>query len=92
MSLITLIDSHPKTLFTMDFDGEVSSDEFKHFLIANVVQHVVVSKGEHRANGPAQKGTRDIDHMVKVIMVNIVFLHGLGILSTWSYWCRVNLT
>lgn len=63
MSLITLIDSHPKTLFTMDFDGEVSSDEFKHFLIANVVQHVVVSKGEHRANGPAQKGTRE-SHLV----------------------------
>jgi hypothetical protein len=52
MSLITRI--HPKTLFT----------EFYHFMLANGVQHVVVPKGEHHANGPAEKGIgSDIDRI-----------------------------
>jgi hypothetical protein len=61
--------SHPKTLFT-DFGGEICSDEFDHFLLANDVQHVVVPKGEHHANGPAEEGIDDIDRMTKAIMAD----------------------
>jgi hypothetical protein len=58
-----------KTLFT-DFDSEICSNEFDHFLLAHGVQHVVVTKGEHYANRPAEKGICDIDRMTKAIMVD----------------------
>jgi hypothetical protein len=54
-------------LFT-DFGGEICSNEFDHFLLANDVQHIVVPKGEHYANRPAEKGIGDIDRMTKAIM------------------------
>jgi hypothetical protein len=40
VKFITRIGSHPKTLFT-DFCGEICSNQFDHFLLANGVQHVV---------------------------------------------------
>ena len=69
VKFITRIGSHPKTLYT-DFGGEICSNEFDHFLLANGVQHVVVPKGEHHANGPAEKGIGDIDRMTKAIMAD----------------------
>ena len=54
VKFITRIGSHPKTLFT-DFGGEICSNEFDHFLLANGVQHVVVPKGEDHANGEGHR-------------------------------------
>jgi hypothetical protein len=69
VQFITRIGSHPKTLFT-DFGGETCSNEFDHFLLANGVQHLVVTKGEHHTNGPVEKDIGDIDRMTKVIMTD----------------------
>jgi hypothetical protein len=69
IKFITRIGSHPKTMFT-DFGGEICINEFDHFLPTNGVQHVVVPKGEHHANGPVEKDIGDIDRMTKEIMAD----------------------
>ncbi len=66
VKFITRTGGHPKTLLT-DFGGEICSDEFDLFLLAHGVQHVFVPKGEHHANGPAEKGIGDIDRVTKAI-------------------------
>ena len=48
------IQRHPRVLIT-DMGGECDSDPLDQLMLAKEVTHIKVPKGEHYANGPAEK-------------------------------------
>jgi hypothetical protein len=56
------IQRHPRVLIT-DMGGECDSDPLDQLMLAKEVTHIKVPKGEHYANGPAEKAIGDLDQM-----------------------------